>query len=85
MLRLTAIFASALCFVPLALTQEEHHHAISEEEVNALYGAAQAAEASGDASTASGYFRNLTEIAVGDERPELKTARQKVVAEKAQR
>jgi len=52
---------------------------------NALYGAAKAAEASGDATTASGYFRKLTEVAVGDERPELKTARQKLVAEKAQR
>jgi uncharacterized protein HemY len=58
---------------------------IAPNRFNALYGAAQAAEASGDASTASGYFRKLTEVAVGDERPELKTARQKLVAEKAQR
>lgn len=52
---------------------------------NALYGAAKAAEASGDATTASGYFRKLTEVAVGEERSELNTARQKLVAEKAQR
>ena len=58
---------------------------IAPNRFNALYGAAKAAEASGDATTASGYFKKLTEIAVGDERPELKTARQKLVAEKAQR
>ncbi len=52
---------------------------------NALYGAGRAAEASGDASAAANYFQKLTEIAVGDERPELKTARQKLVAEKAAR
>ncbi len=58
---------------------------IAPNRFNALYGAARAAEASGDATTASGYFRKLTEVAVGDERPELKMARQKLVAEKAQR
>jgi tetratricopeptide (TPR) repeat protein len=56
---------------------------IAPNRFNALYGAARAAEASGDATVASGYFRKLTEVAVGDERPELKTARQKLVAEKA--
>ena len=45
---------------------------------NALYGAARAAESAGDASAAAGYFRKLTEVAVGDERPELKSAREKV-------
>src|SRR6266852_4395954 len=58
---------------------------IAPNRFNALYGAARAAEASGDATTASGYFRKLTEVAVGDERSELKMARQKLVAEKAQR
>jgi tetratricopeptide (TPR) repeat protein len=58
---------------------------IAPNRFNALYGAAKAAEASGDAATASGYFKKLTEVAVGDERPELKTARQKLIAEKAQR
>jgi tetratricopeptide (TPR) repeat protein len=52
---------------------------------NALYGAGRAAEAAGDASAAANYFQKLTEVAVGDERPELKTARQKLVAEKAAR
>jgi len=58
---------------------------IAPNRFNALYGAARAAEASGDASTASGYFRKLTEVAVGDERPELTSARQRLVAEKVQR
>ncbi len=52
---------------------------------DALYGAARAAEAAGDASAAANYFRKLTQVAVGDERPELKTAREKLVAEKAGR
>jgi tetratricopeptide (TPR) repeat protein len=58
---------------------------IAPNRFNALYGAARAADASGDATTASGYFRKLTEVAVGDERPELKAAREKLVAEKAAR
>ena len=58
---------------------------IAPNRFNALYGAARAAEAAGDATAASGYFRKLTEVAVGDERVELKTARQKLVGEKAQR
>ena len=58
---------------------------IASNRFNALYGAGRAAESSGDATVASDYFRKLTEVAVGDERPELKTARQKLVAEKAAR
>ena len=51
---------------------------------NALYGAANAAGASGDVKVADNYFRKLTEIAVGDERPELQAARKKLMmAEKA--
>jgi tetratricopeptide (TPR) repeat protein len=56
---------------------------IAPNRFNALYGAARAADASGDATTASNYFRKLTEIAIGDERPELRTARQRLVAEEA--
>ena len=52
---------------------------------NALYGAGRAAEAAGDASAAANYFQKLTEVAIGDERPELKTARQKLLGEKAAR
>lgn len=56
---------------------------IAPNRFNALYGAARAAESAGDASAAIGYFRQLTEVAVGDERPELKAARQKLRLEKA--
>jgi tetratricopeptide (TPR) repeat protein len=56
---------------------------IAPNRFNALYGAASAAESAGDASAAAGYFRKLTEVAFGDERPELKAAREKLVAEKA--
>jgi len=58
---------------------------IAPNRFNALYGAGKAAEASGDATTANGYFRKLTEVAVGDERAELKVARQWLVAEKTAR
>ncbi len=55
----------------------------SPRRFDALYGAASAAEAAGDAAAANSYFHALTEAAVGDERPELTTARQKLLAEKA--
>src|SRR5258707_179515 len=58
---------------------------IAPNRFNALYGAARAAEEAGDAVAASNYFRKLTYVAVGDERPELKTARQKLLAEEAAR
>ena len=56
---------------------------VAPNRFNALYGAASAAEAAGDADVASLYFRKLTEVAVGDERPELQTARQRLLAQKA--
>src|SRR5216684_619479 len=34
---LTAVLASTLCLVPLSPTQEEHHHAISEEEIGSVH------------------------------------------------
>lgn len=45
---------------------------------NALYGAAMAADAAGNAAVANQYFEKLTKVAVGDERPELSTARKKL-------
>jgi tetratricopeptide (TPR) repeat protein len=45
---------------------------------NALYGAASAADAAGNSASANLYYKKLSEIAVGDERPELVTARKKV-------
>jgi hypothetical protein len=32
-----AVLASVLCFVPLALSQEDHHHALTEEEVGSVH------------------------------------------------
>jgi tetratricopeptide (TPR) repeat protein len=58
---------------------------IAPNRFNALYGAAMAAQEAGDPVAANNYFRKLTDVAVGDERPELKTARQKLLAQKAAR
>jgi tetratricopeptide (TPR) repeat protein len=62
-----------------ALVEYEAVLKIAPNRFNAVYGAASAAEASGDAIVASQYFHKLTETAVGDERPELVAARKKVV------
>ena len=69
----------------LLLLQNQAKQAAAEYETvlqvahfNALYGAATAADLAGDAPAASNYFRKLTQVAVGDERPELVTARKKV-------
>ena len=51
---------------------------VAPNRFNALYGAATAAETAGNPNEAARYFRKLTEIAVGDERQELVTARKKV-------
>src|SRR6266851_5304016 len=58
---------------------------VAPNRFNALYGAANAAEAAGNSQAANEYFLKLTKIAVGDERPELATARKKitVTAQKA--
>jgi hypothetical protein len=45
---------------------------------NALYGAASAADAAGNSASANFYYKKLSEIAVGDERPELVTARKRI-------
>ncbi len=46
---------------------------------NALYGAGAAAEQAGDNVSAAAYFKKLTEIASGNERPELAQARKKIM------
>jgi tetratricopeptide (TPR) repeat protein len=51
---------------------------VAPNRFNALYGAATAAEASGNQAAAQNYFHKLTEVAVGDERPELVSARKKI-------
>jgi tetratricopeptide (TPR) repeat protein len=61
-----------------ALTAYEAVLKIAPKRFNALYGAAKAAEASGNQSVASRYFQELIQISVGEERPELTTARKKV-------
>jgi tetratricopeptide (TPR) repeat protein len=61
-----------------AVTEYETVLKVAPNRFNALYGAATAAESVGDAVTASSYFRRLAQIAVGDERPELVTARKKM-------
>jgi hypothetical protein len=53
---------------------------IAPNRFNALYAAAKAAEASGNAAAANQYLRKLIEIAVGDERPELVAARKKMAS-----
>jgi tetratricopeptide (TPR) repeat protein len=61
-----------------ALAEYESVLKIAPNRFNALYGAATAAEASGDQAAAQKYFRKLTEVAAGDERPELVSARKKI-------
>lgn len=61
-----------------ALAQYEAVLKTAPGRFNALYGAATAAEAAGNKAAANRYFQKLTETAVGDERPELVTARKKV-------
>jgi hypothetical protein len=51
---------------------------------NAFYGAASAAEAAGNSASANFYYKKLSEIAVGDERPELVTARKRIKTSAAQ-
>jgi tetratricopeptide (TPR) repeat protein len=60
---------------------------VAPNRFNALYGAGTAADAGGDARLASEYFQRLTQVAVGEERPELAVARKKITltAEKAAR
>jgi len=68
-----------------SLTEYESVLKVTPNRFAALYGAATAAEEAGNAPAAANYFRKLTQVTVGDERPELKTAREKLVAEKAAR
>ena len=51
---------------------------LAPKRFNAIYGAASAAEGAGNASAAHQYFQELLAVSVGDERPEVGTARKKV-------
>jgi tetratricopeptide (TPR) repeat protein len=61
-----------------ALPEYESVLKIAPNRFNALYGAATAADAAGNHAAAQNYFRKLTEVAVGNERPELVAARKKI-------
>jgi tetratricopeptide (TPR) repeat protein len=50
---------------------------VAPKRFNALYGAAMAADTAGRAQDATRYFRELIEVSVGNERPELARARMK--------
>jgi tetratricopeptide (TPR) repeat protein len=50
---------------------------VAPKRFNALYGAASAADAAGNTAVAHRYFQELIEVSVGDERPEVGTARKK--------
>ena len=56
---------------------------IAPNRFNAVYGAGCAAEAAGNTTASHKYFQQLIEVAVGSERPELLTARKRVVTTKS--
>ncbi len=61
-----------------ALSEFEAVLRVTPNRFNAVYGAATAAEGSANEASAQRYFQKLTEIATGDERLELVTARKKL-------
>ena len=67
-----------------ALVEYETVLKVAPNRFNALYGAASAAEAAGNATAAARYFQKLIEVAGMGERPELQTARKKVVASQSE-
>ena len=64
----------------LALAEYESVLKLAPNRFNALYGAASAAEAKGDAASAADYFRKLAIVGAGGEGPELQAARKKLAA-----
>jgi tetratricopeptide (TPR) repeat protein len=61
-----------------ALAEFELVLKVAPNRFNALFGAASAAEAAGSTQVATRYFQKLLQVGVGEERPELVTARKKV-------
>jgi Tfp pilus assembly protein PilF len=59
-----------------ALDSYEAVLSVAPNRFNAVYGAAMAADASGNSAVANRYFKQLTRISADDQRPELATARQ---------
>jgi tetratricopeptide (TPR) repeat protein len=64
-----------------ALTEYAAVLKIAPKRFNALYGAATAAGAAGNATLANQYLKQLTEVALGNERPELVDARKRLTAQ----
>jgi tetratricopeptide (TPR) repeat protein len=62
-----------------ALKEYEAVLRVAPKRFNALYGAAVAANRSGSDAVAIRYFRELTEVAPREERPEVETARAKLM------
>lgn len=60
-----------------ALAEYEAILKVAPNRFNALWGAASSAELAGNTRAAASYFRQLAEVGVGNERPELETARKK--------
>jgi tetratricopeptide (TPR) repeat protein len=61
-----------------ALKEYEAVLKVAPNRFNALFGAASAADAAGNSTVADRYFRKLSEISVGEERPELVTAHKRI-------
>jgi tetratricopeptide (TPR) repeat protein len=61
-----------------ALAEYEAVLKVAPNRFNALFGAASAADAAGNSNAADRYFRKLSEISVGEERPELVTAHKRI-------
>jgi tetratricopeptide (TPR) repeat protein len=61
-----------------ALAEYEAVLKVAPNRFNALFGAASAADAAGNSTVADRYFRKLSEISVGEERPELVTAHKRI-------
>jgi len=62
-----------------ALKEYEAVLKVTPKRFNALYGAAMAAHRSGNNASAARYLRELTEVAKREERPEVETARAKLM------
>jgi tetratricopeptide (TPR) repeat protein len=69
---------------PAALAEYEAVLKTAPNRFNALYGAASAADAAGNPAIANRYYKKLNENAVGDERPELVSARKRIKTSAAQ-
>ena len=63
-----------------ALVEYEAVLKVAPNRFNALYGAAVAAEASGQSQTAKNYYQKVKDVAPGSQRAEQKTAAEKLAS-----